>query len=133
MWLQNPSSVLLLAPGEDHPAIPYVRRVPRAEYWRACGRQSGYNKRMNAGLVAPVEYMRLDPHSPHVLSIKHDWRGARFAVASPVLAIGLLLTQRESDWIERDMRQLFVDRDDADQAAAIAIRSFERWAERRGN
>lgn len=126
LWLQNPATVLLLAKGEDHPAIPYVRCIPRAEYWRAVGRQSGYNRTMNRGLVLPVEYLRLDVHCPYAVDLAHTWRGARYAVASPMLAIGLLMTQRGSEWVEKDMRRLFVDRADADKAAGIAVRSLER-------
>jgi hypothetical protein len=132
LWLQNPSSVLLLAPGEGGSIIPFVRRIPRAVYWRACGGQSGYNERLNAGLVLPVEFLRLDPYCPRILDIRHTWRGARYAAANPLIAIGLLMTKRETAWVERDMRELFAVRDDADEAAAIAVRSFEQWGRKTG-
>ena len=132
LWLARPSSVLLLAPG-DHPAIPFVRRVSRAEYFKAVGRHRGYNRAMRAGRVLPVDHLRLDPRCPRAIDIAHDWRGARYAVASPLVAIGMLLTQGGSDWVERDMRRLFADRADADEAAAIAIRSLERLGRSRGH
>tara|TARA_R100001129_G_scaffold184676_1_gene170208 strand:- start:112 stop:546 length:435 start_codon:yes stop_codon:yes gene_type:complete len=126
LWLQNPATVLLVAKGEYHPAVPYVRCIPRAEYWRGVGRQSGYNCALNRGHVLPVEYLRFNVHCPYAVDLGHTWRGARYAVASPLLAIGLIMTQGGSEWVERDMRRLFVDRADADKAAGIAIRSLER-------
>lgn len=124
IWLQRPASVLLLAKGEDHPLIPYVRRVARADYWRAAGRQAGYNKRMRAERVAPVDHLRLDIHCPRIVDIRHDWRGVRYAVASPLLAIGLLWTARGSERVDRDMRRLFSNPADAELAADIAVRSL---------
>jgi len=127
IWLQNPASVLLVAPDDDGSPIPYVRRVPRAEYWKAAGYQAGYNRQRRAGLVAPVEGLRFDPTARRTLDIAYDWRGGRYAVANPLLAVGLILTQGGTEWLERDMRQLFVDRSDADEAAAVAVRMLERW------
>lgn len=124
IWLQRPASVLLMAKGEDHPLIPYVRRIPRADYWRAAGRQGGYNARVRAQRVAPVDHMRLDIDCPRIVDIRTDWRGLRYAVASPLLAIGLLWTQRGSERVDRDMRRLFSDPADAELAAAIAVRSL---------
>ena len=126
IWLQRPASVLLLAKGENHPLIPYVRRIPRARYWQAAGRQAGYNERMRAEWVAPVDHMRLDVQCPRVVDIRHDWRGVRYAVASPLLAIGLLWTQRGSEQVDRDMRWLFSDPADAELATDIAVRSLEQ-------
>ncbi|MGB3752752.1 MAG: hypothetical protein WA954_02520 [Parerythrobacter sp.] len=130
IWLSEPASVLLVARGEDHPHIPYVRRIARADYWQAVGNQAGYNRNLRDARVVPVDHMRLNVHCPHVLTIEHGWRGVRYAVASPLLSIGLLWTARGSDWIERDMRQMFANRDDADEASAIAVRSFEQLKQR---
>ena len=127
IWLQNPASVLLVAPDDDGSPIPYVRRIRRAEYWRSVGYQAGYNRQRREGLVAPVEGLRLDPTAPRLLEVAYTWRGARWLIAHPLLAVGLVLTQGGTDWLERDMRQLFVDRGEADHAAAIVVRSLERW------
>ena len=127
IWLTNPSSVVLVAPDDDGSPIPFVRRVRRADYWRAVGYQRGYNRQRRAGLVAPVEGLRLDATAPRLLELAHTDRGARWLLAHPMIAVGLVLTQGGSDWLERDMRQLFVDRDDAERAAEIVTRTFEGW------
>ena len=127
IWLTNPASVLLVAPDDDGSPIPYVRRIRRADYWKAVGRQAGYNRLRRVGLVAPVEGLRLDPTASRLLETAHTDRGARWLLAHPLLAVGLVLTQGGTDWLEKDMRQIFVDRDDADQAAEIVTQTFEGW------
>lgn len=127
IWLQHPASVLLVAPGDDRSPIPYVRRVSRADYWRACGYQAGYNDRLGNGMVAPVEGLRLNVNASRLLEPAHTWFGASWLLAHPMFALGLVWTQGGSDWVERDMRQLFADRADADKAAAFVVRSLERF------
>lgn len=126
IWLTEPASVLLVSPGEGGLTIPYVRRIARADYWQTVGYQRGYNAQRQAGLVSPVEGLQLDIHAPRLLELAHTARGARWLIAHPLLALGLVLTQGGSDWLERDLRQLFVDPADADQAAAYVLRSCER-------
>lgn len=130
IWLTNPASVLLVAPDDDGSPIPYVRRIRRADYWRSVGYQRGYNRLRRAGLVAPVEGLRFDPTASRLLETAYTWRGARWLLAHPMLAVGLVLTQGGSDWLERDMRQIFVDRRDADQAAETVARTFEGWRQK---
>lgn len=127
IWLTNPASVLLVAPDDGGSPIPYARRVRRADYWRSVGYQAGYNRLRRAGLVAPVEGLRLDPSASRLLEVAYTWRGARWLLAHPLLAVGLVLTQGGTDWLEKDMRQIFVDRDDAERAAEIVTRTFEGW------
>lgn len=127
IWLTNPASVLLVAPDDDGSPIPYVRRIRRADYWRSVGYQRGYNRQRRAGLVAPVEGLRLDPTASRLLELAHTDRGARWLLAHPMIAVGLVMTQGGTESLGKDMRSLFADRADADRAAEIVTRTFEGW------
>lgn len=115
-------SVLIIAPGAF---LPTVRLESLASFWRKIGGQSGWNRHLNAGAIRCPDTVRYDPTSRQVLAFERDELQRLRLVVNPAVPLGLVHTSGTND-LWRDMRRLFDHRDDADAAAADALRMMRQ-------
>ncbi|WP_296722342.1 hypothetical protein [Erythrobacter sp.] len=124
--IAEPSAVLFVGTPSPSGLAPLVHLEPLGSFWRAIGRQSGFNRLLNGGAITCADSLRYDRTARRVLAFERDCIDRRLLVVNAAVPFGLLMSNGGTDDLEGDMRRLFESRSDARTAAADVLRMCEQ-------
>lgn len=111
-------ALLIIAPGAF---LPIVGLYSISQFRAAMRGQRGVNRAIASGTVRFPVAARYDRTARQMVAFERDCLNRLHLVVNPIVPLGLVHSCGTDD-LERDMRRLFQQRDDAQAAAADVLR-----------